>query len=51
LAEHFKREWIRIDDIRSYGVVEYGRSADLEEVIYRIRGNREFSTDSTINEI
>jgi len=46
LAEHFKGGWILINDLRSYGVVKYGRSTDLEETNDRIRDNREFRTDS-----
>jgi hypothetical protein len=34
----FKGEWVRIDDKSSYGDVEYGSGADLEEVSDRIRG-------------
>jgi hypothetical protein len=51
LAEHFKGEWIRIDDISSYRVVEYGRNTDIEELNNLIRDNQEFSTDSIKYEI
>ena len=51
MAEHFKRECVRIDDITFYGVVVYRTSTDLEEVNDRIRDNREFSTDSVVYEI
>lgn len=39
------------DDITFYGVVEYGKSTELEEVNDRNRDNREFSTDSMTYEV
>jgi len=51
LAEHFKGGWISIDDVCSYGTVEYGRSTDFEDINDRIRHNQEFSTNSITHEI